>query len=194
MLTGIRQYLKALVRASTFFLFFSVALLYLFVDQLMELNYNSRKLIEHRGVVEKKYIEKEFIGNHNEDSRRDSVDAIRIKLYGRPEIYSVTGRIVYYDYAIQVGDTVKLYTKPITSVFGNYVAGGSSTWTTHDPNYIYHLISEKDHSVIINFDMYKENLANTIWIFGGFGIGLFILYLFSRRSGRSSAAEEDIYR
>ena len=183
------KYMKALFSGSMFLLFFAIAFLYVFFKQLYEIYYGSKNLVEHTGVVEKKLIERKLVGVPDEDSRFDSVDFFRIKLYGNPKIYSATGKIAYYDYAILVGDTVKAYTKPINSIFGNSISDGSRTWATHDTNHIYHLVAGKDQEVVINFAVHNKNLKKTIWIVGAFAVGFLTMYLFSRRREKRSWEE-----
>lgn len=190
---GVRQYFKSLFSGSTFFLFFAICFLYLFVDQIMAIRYDSKKLVKHIGVVERKYIEKEKRPGDTE-GRSDSIDVLRIKFFGSIDIYSATGKIRYYDYAINVGDTLKLYTKPITSLFGNHVTDAGGSLTTHDPNHIYHLVTQKDNDVVIDFERHKEELKNTAALFGALGIIMFIIYLFSRGKEYDLDGDEQVFQ
>jgi hypothetical protein len=156
----------------------------------MEINFDQKRLVEHTGVVERKYIEKQMRSNDPDHRSQDSVAVFRIKVSHRPAVYIASGRIAYLDYMINVGDTLKLYTKPLTSIFGNYVSDGSGFYTTHNPNHIYHLIGP-DGSIVINFDRQKQGLMKTIWICGLCGVILFLIYLYHRPGRKNPDGEDD---
>ena len=87
---------------------------------------------------------------------------------------------------LQSGDTIEFYTKKIDSKLGNFVTNGKGrVWTSDSPNEVYHLISKKYDSPLVDFNERKEDLKDTIWIWPIFSVILFG-WFFYRRPGKKS--------
>jgi hypothetical protein len=90
------------------------------------------------------------------------------------------------DNLIMVGDTTEFYTKPVNSLFGNFITNGNGrVWNTRNENELFHLLSNRYESPILDFKENRQELLKTAWIFPIGSLLVLGLYIY-RRSGRKS--------
>lgn len=149
------------------------------ISQALQVSDGYEKLISHKGIVENKsfVIEK--------DDKNDSLVIAKIKLFNDDTVYSVSSYAIRVLNLIEVGDSVELFSKPITSRTGNFVTNGKAVWNTQNPNELFHIVSKKYDTPIIDFNEHRDNLKNSLW---GFPLGslLFFGWYLYRRSGWKS--------
>jgi hypothetical protein len=146
-------------------------------------------LLPHRGVVESKHFSYHYSTHHNSYMDRDEPDStivFNFKVADNPQWYTASRFAIGVDNLIEIGDSIKFYTKNVTSRFGNMVSSGNGGgWNTNSPNEVYHLVSTKYPDPVVDFDEYTSDVRTFAWLSLFFPVVLFGWYLY-RRSGRKS--------
>lgn len=158
------------------------------IHQFFEIFDNFDQLIPHTGVIQdKKFSVKYFSSSGRRTSKKDSVNIFNFTVAGDNTTYTASRFPIKLDNLLQTGDSIEFYTKKITSEFGNSVTNGQSrVWNTHSANEVFHLVTNKYDSPIINFNDHRESLKSTVWIWPLCSLFFFGWYIY-RRSGKTSS-------
>ncbi len=171
--------IRKIFSINTAILIFAFGFLGVGIKQVFEIFYPFKKLIHHKGIItEKSFFIEGFI-------RKDSIKAIKLILLNGEE-YTASRYIELVNNLIELGDTVDIYTKEVTSKLGNYITNGNGlVRNTKNEKEIFHLISNRYQEPLIDFYENRKNLLRTIW---GFPLGslCFFGWYFYRRSGKKS--------
>lgn len=171
--------IKKIFSINSVILLFAIVILYIGFKQLIDSFYDFKDLRPQKGIVANKYI---FTENKGQE---DSIRSIRVILTNN-EQYVASRYTEVIDNLVQIGDTVQIFTKPITSKWGNVIANGKGdAWNTKDSAEIFHLISNKYESPLLSFDENKAELRESVWIWPVFSLCMFG-WFFYRRSGLKS--------
>jgi hypothetical protein len=158
------------------------------IHQFIEIFDNFDELIPHKGIIQdKKLSVKYFSSSGRRTSKKDSVNIFNFTVAGDNTTYTASRLPIKLDNLLQTGDSIEFYTKKITSEFGNSVTNGQGrVWNTHSANEVFHLVTNKYDSPIINFNDHRESVKSTIWILVFFSLLFFGWYIY-RRSGKTSS-------
>ena len=147
------------------------------IRQVFEIFANFNELIPHKGQIASKQIYTENPGE------KDSLKFIKLRFADGKE-YVVSRYVERLDNLLSVGDSAELFTKKITSAFGNQITNGEErTWHTMDDRDVFHLVSNRYDTPLVDFGENKSNLIKTSWLFPFFSSCFFGWY-FYRWSGR----------
>ena len=170
--------LRKIFSLNTLILLVAFGILSMTIGEIIEAFYAKKNLQMHEGALIAKEIK---VKMHDEIEREYMV----LTLSNNKE-YIASKRVLYIQRNLSIGDSVKLFTKPQSLLFSNFVSddSGNTIWTTKNPNEVYELIDGKN-SKIIDFEEHKQNLRSMIWI-GPLVSLAFFGWFFYRRSGRKS--------
>jgi hypothetical protein len=157
-------------------LLFAIGLIPYSIRNIMETFDDFNQLKPHIGVVSEKAIKKVY------RERNDSLTTTQIKLVNDESEYSISLSAIKVNNLVNVGDSIELYTKAITSQNGNEITDGSSFWYSKDSNQIFHVVSKIYDKPIVDFKDYNKNLKMGAWIAPILSIVCFIWYFIRRRN------------
>ena len=148
------------------------------IGGIVEAFYDKNNLQAHEGSLLAKEIK---VKKHDEIEHEYMV----LTLSNGKE-YIASKRVLYIKRNLSIGDSVKLFTKPQSLLFSNFVSDDSGTaiWNTKNPNEVYELI-DGNNSKIIDFEEHQQNLRSMIWIGPLASLAFFGLFYY-RLSGRKS--------
>jgi|GEM_PF-5385481 hypothetical protein len=129
-------------------------------DQLKQSFYSFNKLIRHDGIVENMSFSTD--STNKEHFRK----VLNISLLNNDTTFITSTCADGVATSIQPGDSITLYTKDVPGGFGNTICyqSGSDSWTTKNPNEIFHLVNNRNKEIIIDYDLIKDNLRSGVWI------------------------------
>jgi hypothetical protein len=172
--------LRKLLSLNLIWLAASILLFYFFFTSLITTYDKHPTLILHEGVLEDKtdILEPK---TENEHTR------IRLKLAGDTTWYTASSYYHHINDRVFTGDTVMIYTKPITSAWGNTVIDelAGQSWTTKDPNEIFQFVAKKDNDMIMSYKAYQQRGKPFVWLKLFIALVLLAFYLY-KLSGKKS--------
>jgi hypothetical protein len=173
------NWFKGVYFINTMMLISAVVFMAAGIGQVFQFFSGFNDLTKHQGVVASKFLYTEKAG------RKDSINVIKLLMENGQE-YIVSRYSKKLDNLIMVGDTTEFYTKPVNSLFGNFITNGNGrVWNTRNENELFHLLSNRYESPILDFKENRQELLKTAWIFPIGSLLVLGLYIY-RRSGRKS--------
>ena len=149
------------------------------IKQILQCFSSFNDLVKHQGVVASKDLYTEKAGN------KDSINGIKIGLTNSEE-YVVSRYAKRLDNLLVVGDSIELYTKPVSGLFGNFITNGSGrVWNTRNAKEVFHLHSMRYEGPLVDFEEDRRALRKTAFSFPLCSL-LFLGWFLYRRSKRKS--------
>jgi hypothetical protein len=149
------------------------------IGQLFQIFSDFDDLNKHEGVVASKFLYTKKLG------KKDSINVIKLSLTDGQE-YVVSRYSKKVDNLILIGDSIKLYTKHVSGLFGNYITNGNGkVWNTKNQQEVFHLTSNRYDSPLVDFEENQNALLKRVWIFPFCSL-LFLGWFFYKRSGKKS--------
>jgi hypothetical protein len=157
------------------FAFFSMG-----VTQCTQIFDKFDRLRPHYGVVEAEWMDTIY--------GEDKFDVYtKIRLVENDTVFTAYRFASGVSNLLEPGDSVEIFTKPVTSFMGNMSGSGKGGMkNTRDPFEIFHMTSPKYTDPIINYEDHQEDMKNSFWFWFLFSF-IFFGWFFYRRSGRKSA-------
>lgn len=182
--------LRKIFNINNLILVFAIVFFSVGVYQFAESFDRFDKMLEHKGIVESKYISYKFFsyaGSYRYTKRQDSAPVFNFKVFGDSRWYTTSIQPEGVNNLIEAGDSIDFYTKEITSKYGNTVHNGKGRfWNTHSPNEVFHIVSNKYPDPVVDFYTYSSNLRSSSWVFPLLAL-IMLAWYFYRRSGKKSA-------
>lgn len=151
-------------------------------------------LIRHNGVVESKHFSYHYSTHRNSVTHKEEPDSnivFNFKVADNEQWYTASRFAIGVDNLIEIGDSVEFYTRKVTSRFGNIVSNGrGSGWSTHSPNEVYHMVSNKYPDPVVDFNEYRSDLRTLAWMFLFLPFACFGWYLYRRSERKSPLVSE----
>jgi hypothetical protein len=170
------EFFKRLFSLDTIILIFAIASIPFAVRQFIEVSDDFAQLNLHGGIIQAK-------ASTIDSSKKVQRRIIRLKILNDTTTYSISRYVDKVNNLIEVNDSVQLYTKGITSKFGNFIIDEHGNgWNTRDENEVFHLTSTKYTDPIIDFEENKTKHRKIIWIWPIMSL-LFFVWYFYRRFG-----------
>lgn len=170
------KFFKSLFSVDTIILVFAIAIIPFAVRQFIEVSEDFAQLTLHSGIVKEK-------ARTIDSSRNVQRTIIRLKIINDTTTYSISRYVDKVDNLIELNDSVRLYTKGVTSKFGNFITDEHGNgWNTRDKNEVFHLTSSKYSTPIVDFEEHKTSHRKIVWMWPIMSL-LFFAWYFYRRSG-----------
>lgn len=150
------------------------------INHLGQTSHNFSDLKHRAGIIEKKtFLTKYYDAD-------DSLQITRIKLLDNDTMFSVSSRAIIAYNLLEVGDSVELFTKNISSDWGNTVMVNSGHFrNTHNQNEVFHILCARYPVPILDFYEIQDGVKNVAWMPFFVCIGLLVWYLYRRSNWRS---------
>ena len=134
-------------------------------------------LVSHKGVIEKKQMDTVL--------KENSYDLfVKIKLVENDTIYTVSQLAEGVYNILEAGDSVEIFTKPVTAGLGNVSTDGKGgAVTTRDPNAVFHLTTPRYDEPIVDYRIHNAD-SRTSGIVMSILSFIFFGWYWYRRSGR----------
>ena len=186
--------IRRILSINTVILAFAVFALFLGLRQIIETFEGFDTLIIHKGTVKNKFLSYKYFTHRGTVSKKEELDSVQLfqfRIVGDSVLYTASRYPKGLYNLIQVGDSVTIYTKPVTSRFGNTVSNGKGRiWKTKSPSEVYHLVTPNHDSPLIDYNEHMNSLKGSVWLWPLFSLLLFGWFFYRRSNVKSPFVSE----